>query len=149
MRVASDYKVHTLVHKKVRYLFLTAVLQQHILYAPVDSDNDNLGTGLTRAPYLVGHPVFLNQSHLYPIARLNAVGSVCIIQKTDLDTVYILYKRDFCVAVGSVVKCSDVIHAKRVERGDSAPGCFVTAVKAMVIGREEHVEPGIFQCRGI
>ena len=105
----------------------------------------NLGAGFAGGLDFARHAVAVYHRHLDAVARLDAVGAVCIIKESYLDSLDVPDERYALRALQRVGVSTHMVHSETVQGLDGGAGPLVATVQTVVVGRQEHVESGVLQ----
>ena len=93
MRMTADDYFYTEFMKIGGQRFLHFMRQQLILNAPVHACYDNISSGIARTLHIFFYLLAVDIVDFNLCPWFDTVCAVCIVYKANLDTVYILYKR--------------------------------------------------------
>ena len=147
--MTSDHHVGAVVDEELRQIALDGVFAKHVFNAPVHRDYEDFRSGVACLLHLPCYPMAVDQRHLHSVAGGDAVGAVGIVEEAESDSVDVFHKRHLGLAVGSVVIRADMVGSEGIEGGNGASGCLHSGVKAVVVGRQQHIESGIHKGLGI
>ena len=127
-------RISSLAEKKAGKPFLFGRRQCIIFYTPVYKGDYNIGIE-GKGLFNVGadncsieHVYYCRRRHFKP------VGSICIVQNCNRDTVLFNDKRTEAVPRGTVGKCACMHYAQAVEPLNGAEDSFLSPVNRVIVG---------------
>lgn len=117
VRVRAYNHVNADGFEEISRVLLLLVGQELVLVAPVYAHRHKLGSGLARGLHIGFYACSVDIVHNHAVARLYAVGTIGVIEKSELDVVDAHDFRQGADTGAVVGVCSDMRYAEAVECG--------------------------------